>query len=200
VRKATEDSKIFPETVQQVITRRFGDKVCIANPRDRRSIEEAITHGYRVVSGAELSGKEWLQVKEAKAMQSSSELFGTSFTDCKVIPENEWSEAQKVVVAYAKMIAKECLDKDITVEIIKSQATVSADYGKGHLRFNASRLPASWWAGKVCEATTDLIIHELGHEGGQHYEHGYHEVLTKVGAKLTMLALNKPEVFNMKGG
>ncbi len=42
----------------------------------------------------------------------------------------------------------------------------------------------------------DLIQHEFGHQyGGNHLADDYHKALTRLGAKMTMLALRKPEIF-----
>jgi predicted RNA-binding Zn-ribbon protein involved in translation (DUF1610 family) len=45
--------------------------------------------------------------------------------------------------------------------------------------------------------TTDLILHELGHEFGNHTESRYHESLTRMAQSLVILALKEPEFFEV---
>jgi hypothetical protein len=42
----------------------------------------------------------------------------------------------------------------------------------------------------------DLLIHEFGHEySGDHLSSSYHDALTRLGAKMTELALTDPALF-----
>ena len=44
----------------------------------------------------------------------------------------------------------------------------------------------------------DLLIHEFGHDSeGNHLLSKYHDALTRLGAKATVLAHTKPEVFDL---
>jgi len=58
VRVATQSDRINKEAVTDIFTKRYGDKAVIANPFDKKSIDEAITNGYRVIYSNELSGEE----------------------------------------------------------------------------------------------------------------------------------------------
>lgn len=198
IRKAMTDERVKAEVVEEIIEKRWGDKVCVRDLQDQKSVDEAITHGYKVLSGGELSKEEWGVIRAKAPIPSSSKLFGSE-RDVKeiIIPEKDWTPDQRVVSCYAKMIAKKCLGKSIEVVISKADTRYSATYGNGRLTFNLYHLSPDWWKGGVCERTTDLILHELGHEGGTHYEHGYHETLTKVGAKLVALALKEPIAFKI---
>lgn len=199
IRDALSDSHIKDTTIKEIVRKRWGDKVCVRSPRDLRSVDEAITRGYKVVGGSELSKREWMRIREAKAIPSSSELFGGSFAETEIVSEDKWTKDQRMVVTYAKMIARETLGKEINVQLIRSKANTVAMYdpSKGLLSFNCSRIAKEWWKSRVSEEVTDLILHELGHEGGWHWENGYHKMLTKIAAKLVMLALKKPELFKL---
>lgn len=194
VREGISDERVLKESVESVINKRYGDKVCIANPFDRKSIDEAISKGYNVIYGSEMSKDEWDTIKRDDLIDSSSDLFGSNFTN---VPEIEPDDKQKIFADYAKRIAKRLLGFDIGVSFVKGGYNmVTAQYGDKHLTFNVSKLNGSFFENPISEETTDLIIHELGHENGNHTEESYHKLITKLGAKLTMLALKEPEFFD----
>ena len=59
--------------------KRFGEKVCVANPFDKQSIDEAISNGYNVIYGSEMSKEEWGKVKENNLIQSLPNCATTIF-------------------------------------------------------------------------------------------------------------------------
>ena len=53
-----------------------------------------------------------------------------------------------------------------------------------------------WFEAGVTEAAIDLIIHEFGHEyESDHLSEDYYAALTKIGAKMVCLSIQKPEMF-----
>lgn len=195
IRDATSDKRIQADALKNVIKKRFGDKVVVANPFDRNSIDEAISHGYKVVSGSELSKEEWKNIKDNDLMQSTSDLFGATFTSAETI--SELSPSQMVVKVYAQKIALRLLKIDLRVTFVKSNATAMAQYNKENqtLTFNVSKLPNTFFDNYI--ETTSKILHELGHQFGNHTEHSYHEALTNMAQELIMIALKEPEFFEM---
>lgn len=202
VREGASDDRVAPEVVKKIVKKRYGDKVCVKTVGDSEGEDRAITKGYRVLSGNELSKEEWEKIREADVIKSTNTIFGTGsggFASAKVIPEEKWTKEQKLIVAYTKMIGRECLGKEISVSLVKCpKASNVADYQMGHVRFNVSKLPEWWWKQGICEKTSDLILHEIGHAGGKHFEEGYHKKLTMLGARLAMLALHNPEKFDIE--
>lgn len=65
VRDGMSDERIATEAVQRVISTRYGDRVAVGVPGDAKSREEAISRGYRVVTGSEMSEAEWDAVRAA---------------------------------------------------------------------------------------------------------------------------------------
>lgn len=193
VREAMSDDRISQEAVTAVIEKRYGDKVCVADPFDKNSIDEAISNGYRVIRGNEMSGEEWGIVKKFKSLFSSSSLFGTSFVAAESVTPNK---EQLLVAKYAKKIAKRLLGIDITVQFVKARDMVTAQYGSDTLTFNVAKLGPKFFNTTVSEVTTDLIVHELGHHAGNHTEMEYHNLITRMTGQLVMLALKEPEFFN----
>ena len=195
VREAMSDERISQDAVEAVIEKRFGDKVCVADTFDSNSIDEAISNGYRVIRGTELSKQEWGIIKKFKSLVSSSSLFGSNFTQAKsVVPNTN----QVLTSIYAKKIAKRLLNIDIKVVFVKERSMVAAQFGSNELTFNIAKLGNKFFDKPVSEITTDLILHELGHHAGNHTEEGYHSLITKMAGELVILALEEPEFFEIK--
>jgi len=194
VREATRDERAKPEAVNDVIHKRFGEKVCIANQFDPHSIDEALSRGYKVVSGSELSKEEWANIRQAELMQSSSELFGMNSVSA---PSVEPTADMRRVAELAKKIAKKILGIEVDVRFVKHSQMVTAQFDRmgNTLTFNTAKLGNRFFAEPVSVPVLDLLIHEISHHGGMHTESGYHECLTKLGAELTIIALRDPSFF-----
>lgn len=194
VREGAKDKLVSPDAVKTILTKRYGEKWCSANPQDQVANDDAVAHGYRVIHGSEMSKEEWKNVKEFGLSKSSTELFGKGGDKPHTIIEPD--DAQKCFGDYAKAIAKECLGLDITVMFHSDPNTTAvASFGNGKLFVNVSKLTNGFFENTVSEQTTDLIIHELAHSKGMHTEMEYHRCLTKLGSRLTMKALEEPDFF-----
>jgi len=191
VREATGNGRIVKEAVSEIVKKRFGDKVVVANPFDPNSIDEAISHGFNVVYGSELSKDEWDKIKKDDLMSSSTDLFGKSLVGATTVEPN--SKQEKIGLLVAK-IAEQILGIKIKVSFFKSEATEMADFGGNVLSFNVSKIPADWWDGLKGEML-GLIIHELAHSKGNHTEMSYHECLTGLAGDLIVIALKEPDFF-----
>jgi len=187
-----------------VINRRFGEKALIANPMDKRSMDEAITNNYNVVYGAEMNKEEWNVIRDNDLMESTSAKFKVQLVDGRVMKP---SVDQARIAIFCKRIAKEFLDIDnlVVIYVDAPQATTLADYCNDKvpdtLRFNVAHIPPMYWVfyeNRVDVRLLNLIIHELGHSVGLHYEQSYHDCITMLGAQLTKKALSDPEWFNME--
>jgi len=165
-------------------------------------MDEAISNNYNVIHGSEMSAEEWAKVKEFDILQSTSEMFRTGIAEGRFVYKDDLTPAQFACGELAKRIAKEFLNIELKVSYyVSPDATVIADYLDGHLRFNTSHIVTAMWqpvyGGHVCEQMLDLIIHELGHSAGMHYEHAYHERITMLGAKCTLQAITNKEFFKL---
>lgn len=195
IRLGMSGKGILPVAIKQILVARYGEKFLVANRFDKNSIDEATARGYRVIAGSELSKEEWANIRENQLMASTSDLFGMDILEAAPIVEPDVN--QKAAAEYAKRIAKRFLHCDITVKFVKGLANMPiAQYGKHCLTFNVSRL-GGFFNKPISVATTDLVLHELGHEAGNHTEHEYHSLLTRLGAELTMLALTEPGFFEV---
>jgi hypothetical protein len=194
IRQAVSDKRINRNAVQAIVTKRYGEKAVIANPFDPISIDDAISHGYNVIHGSEMSKEEWANVRSADAMKTSSEVFGKGLAPSE--PVEPTPEMEKVA-KLAKKIAKRCIGIDLAVFFIKSPgANEAASFGSNCLTFNVSHLHG-FFDKTVSERTINLIVHELGHYAGMHTEASYHELLTKLAGQLVLTALNEPKFFEV---
>lgn len=206
VRNGFTSDRTSKETRQDVITKRFGEKALIANTLDMRSMDEAISNNFNVVYGSEMSKEEWSAVRTDGLLVSTSSMFKTGIADGQTVPPASLTPEQRQLSAFCVKVAKVMLDINITVGFYESpDATVKADYSSegNKLRFNVAHFQGSEWMPvvgsngqpRIQTPLLDLIIHELGHSAGWHYEHSYHQCITKLGAKLTIKALEEPNWF-----
>jgi hypothetical protein len=197
VRRASENKEIKTEALKKVIEERFGDKVCVANPFDENSIDEAISRGYNVIRGSELSKKEWDNIRENSILSSSTELFGGTFVQADYVKP---SAQQLKVAKLAIKIAKKFLKTNIKVVFVNTdKANIIAQFETttNTLMFNLHNLSATFFETPVSKDTLSLIIHELGHIGGHHIEMSYHELITKLSGELIMTALEESSFFDL---
>lgn len=150
-------------------------------------------------------------------------LFGPGGKDTWV-PREKWTPAMRAVVAYSADVCRELTGSRVEVSVL-SDITESwaACYGSQGLVFNLGRLGHDFFDECVAperiaiqghamsprdyemksveimrptRRLNQLLIHELGHnEAPNHLSEKYHEALCNFGAKLTSLALDKPELF-----
>lgn len=197
ITEGMKGKNVSKETLNDVITKRYGEKVVVADNFDSNSIDDAISNGYTIIRGTELPKEVWSNIRKHDLIPSSSKLFGHPSVFTQTIKPND---KQKLVETYAKKIAKRCIDIDINVQFIKDRNVFPAQFDRLTLTltFNLARLPKNFFDTTVSEITTDLIVHELGHYKGNHTEKGYHDLITKLAGMLTILALKEPEFFDIR--
>lgn len=185
IRTATTSDNINQDAVEKVVKERYGDKVVIANENDPISIDRAISSGYRVIRGGEMSGDEWKNVKKFDSMENSTAKFGSSFgVPAKPYkPKDYHKQFHPVIHRIAAL-----MNLQIDINYVNSmKLSNSAEYGSRTLTFNVAKIPRYYWNpinGRIGIELLDMVIHELGHEKGLHYETSYHKALTRMAAKL----------------
>ena len=157
VREGFTSPRATKETRQHVINERFGEKALIANPMDKRSMDEAITNDYNVVYGAEMNKEEWDVIRNNELMESTSAKFRVNLVDGKLVtPDNN----QRTVARFCQKVATEMLGIEIldVFFYVSPNATVKADFSDNNiLRFNIARIPATYWStsnsmNRVCQS------------------------------------------------
>lgn len=195
VREATRHKDVSPEAIKTVADKRWGNKRVVIDPTDPQSRERAISHGYAVVGSRSMDKDEWENFRKADAVPSSSALFPTILKDAFDIHKNNWTDDQKRMARFIRLISSKCLGITIRVKIIESEAGTLADYKSGGIRLNSTNLGARWWAKPLSKEVISLVLHELAHEFGDHLQASYYNGIADLGAKLSLLMLEQPELF-----
>jgi len=196
VRTGMKDDRIKKETVEEIVTKRFGEKVASVNPFDPNANDEATSHGFNVIKGSQMSKEEWNQIKRYDIIKSTSTMFGgTGLAEEKTVTPKD---VQYVFAEFAQKVAREALKVNISVHFVRSGISASAYYNPGahSLTFNLSKLPGNFFD-DITQQNIDLLVHELGHEKGNHTEHNYHKCITKLAGWMVMKALQDPSFFEV---
>jgi hypothetical protein len=195
VRLGMSDERASKEAVKAVITKRFGDKVVIANPFDPIANDNALANGYNVVGGREMSKEEWGKVKGFGLMESSTTSFGML---SEKLPPVQPNEQQRKFADLAKRIARRVLKFDINVHFVDGGIFVAGgSYGNHTMTVNITGSSPEFKDDVTAEMIA-FIVHELGHEFGMHTEASYHSALTRICGALVITAIKEPEFFNLK--
>lgn len=193
IRRASNDDRMSKDAMNSVLTKRFGDKFVSRNPNDTVANDDAISKGYKVVSGSEMSKGEWSKAKEFGLVQSSSDVFGKQ--NIKVASPVETTDAMDRWARFCKKCAKEFQGNDIEVLFVSCKGVkAAADYGGRTLRYNLALLGKKFFDG-MTKQKIDLLIHEIAHEKGNHTQDRYHKEITRLAGAFTMKALKEPKFF-----
>ena len=197
VHTASEDDRVNRDALQAVIEKRYGDKVLVATPGDPQSVDEALSNGYRVIFGSELSKDEWANFKKFNSISSTSEKFGTGTG--RVDEEYTPTESMKRVGVLAKKIAKEVFNISISVAFVNMPFgnPRAAEFGSLCLTFNVRKLGVNWFANPIHPRVLSLLYHEIAHYKGMHTESSYLDAIAEIGGKMTEKALTDPDFFKL---
>lgn len=194
VSDATDDERIAPEAVREVVRKRFGDKVVVGDPSDPESRERAILAGYTIVPARSMSSATWANVRAADAVPPSSQLFGTKDVERTTVPEKKWTKDMRTVAEVTKRIAEETGCHHVTVQFFRSRSTRAAEYSSAPPRtvaFNLQVLGGNWCHPSNLDQHVRLIVHELAHEAGGHLDAGYIRRLSEIASELFRLDRRK---------
>ncbi len=194
VREGMSSKEVSDEAVKSVIKARYGNKVVVAAPGDALGKDEAIARGYKIVYGSEMSTDEWENVRKTEAIVSTAIKFPTEMVEGMPV---EADKDMMKVAELAKRIAARCLMYSITVDFKSWPGGVKAQYGNRHLTFNVKTLGKGFFQHPVTSRVINLIVHELGHEKGNHTEMAYHQCLSSMAGQLIVIALDEPEFFDL---
>lgn len=202
VREAVSDSECKDEAVTKTLDLRFGKKRVIYDPSDTEANKKAISEGYHVIRGSQLSKEEWRNVKLGGTTLPAGQVFPTKPQGYAEAKEIQPTVQMARVIEFSKTFAKKLMGINLTVTILESECSVVADYktseNMAHLRYNLARLGSSFSNDfpNNMDDVIELLIHEFGHQyTGDHLSAEYHKALSKLGSKSTLLALNEPEIF-----
>lgn len=204
-RDAVSDKDCTPEAVNRSLDLRFGTKRVVYDPSDPEANSRAVSEGYTVIHGSQLSGDEWNSVRRSEAAMPAGKVTPSPkpYSDdpdaspVEVIKHDDQTTNQKRVVSYCARLSHALLGFQIVVRIVRLKGFYEAAYGSRCLDLNLNHLGRDWFD-KVAEGYHDkvdachsLLIHELAHETeSDHLSARYHQACCRLGAKLTRLVLD----------
>ena len=200
VRTGMKDERCNKKAMKHIMKKRFGDKFVSANPFDPNANDKAISKGYNLIHGSEMSKEEWERLRDLGLIESSTSKFGNKgLGNAEPIPP---TDAQLRFANLSKRVAMEMLGIDVTVRYVDVDIPMRACYDneKHLLVYNVgNRTVGPNFFDELNWKNLRLLIHELGHQKGNHTETQYHYCLTELGGKLIMKALGQPDFFQLGG-
>lgn len=209
INQAIEHPDVDHAAVEQVLTKRYGDKRVSYDPSDPEANKLAVSKGYAVVYGSSYSKDAWKNIRGAEALKPAGQVTPSPkpYSDDPNAPVRKGytgplTPGMKRVIALTEMLGYRLMGREVRVLLINDFAVrASATYGNGTIEYNVARLGKAWFDRRM-ETSRDiltLIIHEFGHEySGDHLSSQYHDALCNLGAKLGILALEDPSAFDIE--
>jgi hypothetical protein len=204
VRDALSDSNVSDDAVRSAVNHRFGEKALTYDPSDPEANNIAVSRGYRLVTGSQLSKAEWQNVRRAGVLPPAGQITPSpkpfiddpNAKDLKIIPPNEWSLAERAWVECAKRWAAALIGIDIQVQIADDPGwPFDGAYGDCRLDVNKARLNAEFF-NEMSERGISFLIHEFGHHfEGNHLSAAYHEALCNLGARAAIAVKRDPSLM-----
>lgn len=193
------------EAVQRLAELRFGEKRVAFDPSDMEANHIAVSQGFTLVYGSQLSKPEWEAVRRSGAVLPAGQVtpsprpYSDGGSPLRLVAEDDWTPAVRAVVSYARRLAPFLIGREISVQIASEVAwPFAATYGGGMLTLNLGRLGHRWFGGDQV-SINDLLLHELGHEyASNHLSEDYYKALTRLGASMVQLALDRPELLRLE--
>ena len=192
VRIASESKDVDSKAIEKVLDTRYGTKRVVFTPGDPNANDEAISRGYRVIHGGDMSKGEWENTRNMEMVKSSSDMFGTKMVEGE---EVDLTQGMILTKAIAQSIAKKFQHHTIKVRFLAWDGSRRAQYGDRTLTFNVRCCGEGFFKIPFNNITLALIIHEIAHECGNHTEHSYHREITRLGAEMVITALYEPKFF-----
>jgi hypothetical protein len=197
-RKSTDDA------VKHVLTGRYGNKYVTRDVSDVGSAKEAVSKGFNIIEGGSLPKDAWERVKAVRnpdgtpLMLTSRDVAPTDIDVNldKVVPPHKWTPAMTHYAALVERIAPRLIDRTVTVQYINDDG----DRLQGCFKWTEGQMTINLAHHNV-ESDSDnyeLLIHELAHNtlhNNDHLHKIFYETVTQLGAKLAMIALERPKVF-----
>lgn len=194
-RAAAADPRVEAPALTASIQARFGDKVVIYDPSDPEANKIAMSQGYQVLYGGNLSSGEWGNVRRYELIKPAGQVtpspkaeFSGSVLDAeKYEPTEAMLRVRDYTIAITGILVPGLVPKVMFVN--DPQAAFGAAWNEGEqlMIFNVGTLGKRWFE-QDREAIDWLIIHELGHHfSSDHLGHEYLDALCRLGAKMRVI-------------
>ncbi len=209
VRDAMASGEIGGAAVKQVMDTRFGKDRVTFDPSDPEANNIAMSKGMTVIHGASLTGDEWQNVRRfgaalpAGQVTPSPKPFSPDGEPLKVLAEEDYTPEMRNVVAYFTRLAPALIGCGIIIRVADDRdwrfAGCFSKGGVPELTINATFIKMGPAIKHYdLQSLNDFFIHELAHfYEDNHLAEGFYKACTKLGAKLTVLALTNPQLFRL---
>ena len=205
VREACSDERVSVEAVKSVASLRFGDNAVRYDPSDPEANKRSVAAGRPVVYGGNLTAEEWSNANRAGVLPAAGTVtpspkpYSPDGDPLDVIPESEWTTGMRQIAVYACAIGLELLGCRVSVTIAREPKwPFQATYGKGRLVFNLCKCGRAFFENGITDDVNQLLLHEFAHHyESDHLSEHYYDALADLGARLTRLALDQPDLFRI---
>lgn len=186
VRTALEDDRVAAAAVQDIVGKRYGEKVAIWSTNTDANMRAAEA-GYEVLNPRSMSPDERRHIRDLAGVQSANDIFGK-----RQIVESRMVELTPARAGFADWVKQQASKVGLRarVSFIEAQCSVVADCTAATttptLRFNTWHLSDEWLSQRGSDQL-ELVIHELAHAvADTPMEHGprWGEACCKVGGIL----------------
>jgi hypothetical protein len=207
IKTAMEDKEVHPEAFLGIFKKRFGEKVVSYDPSDVEANNRAVANGYTVLHGRQLSATAWDNARTFEAVKPAGSKFATpkpfyeNGEPVEVIPRSEWTSGMHSLVEFIKNVAREIANQEVETVIVKELSGKNlAACGPDCVFYISLKMAKNAffeiWEQQGFASTCALIIHELAHiKASNHLSENFYKELTRLGGRMTQLALKKPELF-----
>jgi len=201
--EAIEHPAVQPETVAEIITRRFGDNAVVFDPSDREANHLAVTRGFTVVPPRAFSRDAWKHVRGSGVLRPAGQVtpspkpFHPDGRPLRTIaPEQASSQARQVAGYYAQIGAR-LLNAPLRIVLTDDRGwKFRAACGPDRILYLSVILqPAGFWQSP--RQWDELLIHELAHiREANHLSSRFYDELCRLGAALVQIAIDDPELVS----
>lgn len=203
VNEAIADKRVSEDAVRTVFKERFGENAVAFDPSDLEANKISTAQGRTVVYGGSLTAEQWENVRRAGALPPAGQVtpspkpFHPDGRPLNPIPRRKWTPGMSEVASFIQHSNQELLSKDVYITFVdEPDWCFNATYGTSGFILNIACLGREFFEEGISERVIDLVIHEFGHSiESDHLSRRYNDALTMIGAKMTRLALEKPELF-----
>lgn len=209
VQAALASPDVAPEAVRSVLDEQHGPYRVVYDPSDLEANSRAASRGYTVLHGRAYSAEQWQQIRAASAAPPAGRVFPSPKAYSPdgdpehTIPIDQWTAGMRRIAHYYATLGQVLRANPVRVVLVREPAVFwLANYGRGRLCLNVSRLGDAFFDDPNWLRIDSLLIHELAHEAeSDHLSSGYHEALCDLGARLARLALEQPQtILGARGG
>jgi hypothetical protein len=203
---AAGNPKSSREAVEAHMRGRFGNDFVVEDPSDKGSKEECVSQGMVVIERNDLSPEMRKRLRKMKDKTNPRKAYLRKAGDVcptdivvtldKVVKPEDYDEDTRDYVALAERLAPRLIKRTVTVKVIddpKDNIRGCFQYETGVMHVNLAYQDTSDWAKNY-----DLMIHEFAHNtlnSNAHLKDIFYHTVQEIAGKLTVLALEEPELF-----